>query len=138
AQPPLAIPNNLDKLPAPEPGAGRPQAVTARLSAEETLVPEIALAGPGGPGSPGQSALVKAAGPAAPANVRAELAKEKTPAQSEEGPLSWLEFWKPTPPPGVVVDPTKEARRLQTNAALGRPPTYGQTPIIQPGGPSLF
>ncbi len=137
-QPPLAIPDNLDKLPAPEPGAGRPQAVTARLRAEETLVPEIALAGAGGPESPGQRALVKAAGPAAPANVRAELAREKTPAQSEEGPLSWLEFWKPTPPPGVVVDPTKEARRLQTNAALGRPPTYGQTPIIQPGSASLF
>lgn len=137
-QPPLAIPPSLNKLPLPEAGAVRPQAVSAELRAEETLVPEVALAGPGGPDSPGQRALVAASGPTAPANIRAELAKEKTPQQSDQGPLSWLLFWRPSPPPGVVVDPVKEARRLQMNAALGRPPTYGQTPIIQPGSQSLF
>ena len=137
-QPPLAIPPNLETLPTPHPGKPRPQAVSSRLRAEETLVPEVALAGPGGPNSPGQRALVAAAGPAAPPNVRAELAKEPTPSQSEQGPLSWLLFWRPSPPPGVVVDPVREARRLQMDAALGRPPTYGQTPIIQPGGHGLF
>ncbi|MGH7120843.1 MAG: DUF3035 domain-containing protein [Acetobacteraceae bacterium] len=137
-QPPLAIPQNLNKLPPPQPGAERPQAVSARLRAEETLVPEIALAGAAGPDSSGQRALVAAAGPPAPADIGAELAKEKTPQQSEEGPLSWLLFWRPSPPPGVVVDPVKEARRLQMNAALGRPPTYGQTPIIQPRQQGIF
>lgn len=137
-QPPLAIPPSLNKLPLPEPGVVRPQAVSSQLRAEETLVPEVALAGPGGPDSPGQRALLAAAGPAAPANIRAELANEKTPQQSDQGPLSWLLFWRPNPPPGIVVDPVKEARRLQMNAALGRPPTYGQTPIIQYGSQSLF
>ncbi len=137
-QPPLAIPPNLNALPPPQPGAERPQEVSARLRAEETLVPEVALAGPGGPDSPGQRALVTAAGPVAPPDIRAEFAKEKTPEQSQEGPLSWLLFWRPSPPPGVVVDPVKEARRLQMNAALGRPPTYGQTPVIQPPSQGLF
>jgi Protein of unknown function (DUF3035) len=137
-QPPLAIPTNLGTLPRPEPGAERPQEVSARLRAEETLVPEVALAGPGAPDSPGQRALIAASGPAASPNIGAELAKEKTPEQWQEGPLSWLLFWRPSPPPGVVVDPVKEARRLQMNAALGRPPTYGQTPIIQPAKQSLF
>lgn len=137
-QPPLAIPPSLDKLPSPQPGVERPQAVSARLRAEETLVPEVALAGAAGPGSPGQSALVKAAGPSAPADIGVELAKEKTPQQSDEGPLSWFLFWRPSPPPGVVVDPVKEARRLQTDAALGKPPTFGQTPILQPPKQGLF
>lgn len=137
-QPPLAIPPNLNKLPTPEPGAARPQEVSLRLRAEETLVPEVALAGTDGPDSAGQRALVAAAGPAAPPNIQAELAKEKSPQQSQEGPLSWLMFWRPSPPPGVVVDPVKEARRLQMNAALGRPPTYGQTPIIQNSSQELF
>jgi len=137
-QPPLAMPTNLDTLPPPEPGAQRPQEVSARLRAEETLVPEVALAGVGGPDSAGQRALVAAAGPTTPPNVGAEFAKEKSPEQSQEGPLSWLLFWRPSPPPGVVVDPVKEARRLQMNAALGRPPTYGQTPIIQHNNQSLF
>ncbi|MGH7068630.1 MAG: DUF3035 domain-containing protein [Acetobacteraceae bacterium] len=135
---PLAIPSNLDTLPPPDPGAVRPQAVPARLRAEETLVPEVALSGPGGADSAGQRALVEAAGPTAPPNPRAEFSKEKTPQQWDSGPLSWLLFWKPTPPPGVVIDPTKEARRLQTNAALGRSPTYGQTPILEPPPQGLF
>lgn len=135
---PLAIPSNLDQLPPPDPGEVRPQAVPARLRAEETLVPEVALSGPGGADSTGQRALVKAAQPTAPANRGTEFSKEKTPQQADSGPLSWLLFWKPAPLPGVVIDPTKEARRLQTNAALGRPPTYGQTPILVPPAQGLF
>lgn len=137
-QPPLAMPPNLDSLPPPEPGAARPQEVSARLRAEETLVPEVALAGAGGPDSPGQRALVAAAGPPAPPDIRAELAQEAAKNQTSGGPLSWLLFWRSPPPPGVVVDPVREARRLQMNAALGRPPTYGQTPIIQPANQGLF
>ena len=41
-------------------------------------------------------------------------------------------FWRPTPPPGIVVDPQKEAQRIRENAALGRSQDTGDTPIIQP------
>jgi Protein of unknown function (DUF3035) len=137
-QPPLALPPNLNSLPPPQPGVTRPQAVPPRVQAEETLVPQVALSGSAGPGSPGQSALVKAAGPPPPADLRAELAQQAAKDHPGQGVLAWMLFWQPTPPPGVVVDPEREARRLQTNAALGRPVTYGQTPIIQPKSPSIF
>ena len=47
-------------------------------------------------------------------------------------------FWKPPSPKGVVVDPAKEAERLQDNAALGKSPDDGQTAIIQKKDESLF
>ena len=41
-------------------------------------------------------------------------------------------FWRKTPPPGIVVDPEKEAQRLRENAALGQSQETGDTPIVQP------
>ena len=42
-----------------------------------------------------------------------------------------LMFWKEPPPPGEAVDAAKERRRLQENAALGRPAEAGDTPKIE-------
>lgn len=137
-EPPLSMPPSLTSLPSPEPGVVRPQAVPPRLQAEETLVPEVALAGDAGPDSPGQRELVAASGPPAPADIREELTQQAARDRPGQGVLAWMLFWKPTPLPGVVVDPVREARRLQENAALGRPPTYGQTPIVQPKQEGLF
>lgn len=137
---PLAMPPSLTNLPPPTPGAPRPQAVSPRLTAEEALVPAVALAGTdtGGPISPGQEALIAKSGPPAPADLRSELVTEAKKDRPSEGPLAWLLFWKPAPLPGVVLDPLGERRRLQQNAALGRPPTYGKTPVIHPKNDSLF
>lgn len=137
-QPPLAIPPSLNTLPPPEPGVARPQAVSPRLQAEETLVPQVALSGTAASGSPGQQALIAAAGPPPPPNLDELIAQQTSRDRPSQGVLSWLLFWQSTPPAGVVVDPVKEARRLQEDAALGRPPTYGQTPIIQPKNQGLF
>jgi Protein of unknown function (DUF3035) len=137
-QPPLVIPPNLTAIPAPQPGAPRPQDVTTTVRAEETLVPQVALNGTAGPNSPGQQALVAAAGPPPPSNLDQELEKQAQQDRPGQGVMSWLLFWQTPPPPGIVVDPEREERRLQANAALGRPPTYGQTPIIQPKTRSLF
>ena len=41
-------------------------------------------------------------------------------------------FWRKPAPPGIVVDPQKEAQRLRENAALGQSQETGDTPIIQP------
>ena len=43
-----------------------------------------------------------------------------------------LMFWRKPPPPGIVVDPEKEAQRLRENAALGQSQETGDTPIVQP------
>ena len=40
-------------------------------------------------------------------------------------------FWRKDDPPGLVVDPEGEARRLQENATLGRDVTVGDTPTIE-------
>ncbi|WP_376100269.1 DUF3035 domain-containing protein [Roseomonas sp. CCTCC AB2023176] len=42
-----------------------------------------------------------------------------------------LIFWQDAPAPGTALDPTREAQRLRENAALGRAPGDGETPIIQ-------
>jgi len=41
-----------------------------------------------------------------------------------------LVFWQKAAPPGTVIDPRREAQRLQDNAATGRAPTEGDTPVI--------
>ncbi|HTU56374.1 MAG TPA: DUF3035 domain-containing protein [Acetobacteraceae bacterium] len=137
-QEPLAIPPNLNSLPPPQPGAPRPQDVAPRVRAEETLVPQVALSGTAGSESPGQRALVAAAGPPPPADLQELLAQQAKKDQPGQGVMSWLLFWQTPPPPGIVVDPAAEERRLQEDAALGRPPTYGQTPIVQPKNQGLF
>lgn len=45
--------------------------------------------------------------------------------------IDGLIFWQDQQPYGEVVDPEAEAQRLQENAALGRPVTEGETPIIE-------
>lgn len=40
-------------------------------------------------------------------------------------------FWREKTPPGTVVDPLKESKRIRENLALGRPITTGETPTIE-------
>ena len=51
-------------------------------------------------------------------------------AREQEGFVDELLFWKESPESGAVVDAEGERQRLQENAALGRPPTDGETPTI--------
>ena len=51
-------------------------------------------------------------------------------AREDEGFVDNLLFWKEAPEAGAVVDAEGEQQRLQENAALGRPPTEGETPTI--------
>ncbi len=128
---PLSMPPDFALRP-PRPGAPRPQEETAPQAAEAALVPQSALAGSQtGDTSAGQQALVAAAGPPAPANIKARIDQEASLDQPSESLVDRLEFWKKPPLPGVVVDPTKEAQRLRQNAALGQSVETGDTPIIQ-------
>ncbi len=140
---PLSMPPDFQLRP-PRPGAPRPQEQSERTAAEAALVPQAALGGEDAPGdaaggvSAGQSALVQAAGPAAPADIRRKVDSDAALAATDTSLTDRLMFWKKQPPPGVVVDPQKESQRLRENAALGQNPEQGDTPIIQRKRAGLF
>jgi Protein of unknown function (DUF3035) len=125
---PLSMPPEFALRP-PTPGEDRPQELSQRQQAADTLVPSAALTNGGGPMSPGQEAILQQAGPAAPANIRGQVDQAAIAAASPTL-TERLMFWKSTQP-GTVVDPSKETQRLQQNAALGQSPLVGNTPIIQ-------
>jgi len=132
-QTPLSMPPEFNIRP-PNPGSARPGQLSTQRQAEEALVPQTALTGvPSGQASSGQAALVQAAGPAAPPNIRAQVNGEAAAEQQQsQGFVDTLMFWRDKPAPGVVVDPQREAQRIKENAALGRNQDTGDTPIIQP------
>ncbi len=135
-QPPLSMPPDFGLRP-PQPGAPRPQSVSERTAAEAALAPQTALGLPTAGMSPGQAALLQAAGPPAPSDIRQQIAADNHKAVQPSF-VDQLMFWRSnTPPPGVAVDPAKEAQRIRANQALGRPMDTGNTPIIQRNN-SLF
>lgn len=136
-QAPLSMPPDFSLRP-PEPGAPRPGAQSSSRRAEAALVPQIELDHTNTSMSPGQQALVADAGPTAPGDTRSRVDAEAVRERPDQGLIDRLMFWKTAPPAGVVVDPQKEQRRLQQNAALGQSPESGQTPIIQRQPKSLF
>ena len=128
---PLSMPPDFSLRP-PRPGAPRPMEQSERTQAEEALVPQAALGSPQGGDSAGQDAIVQAAGPTPPAQIRQEVDSDARMQQADTSFVSKLLFWQTPPPPGIVVDPQKEAQRLRQNAALGASQDNGDTPIIQP------
>jgi hypothetical protein len=132
-QVPLSMPPDFTVRP-PQPGAPRPQQMSEQQQAQQALVPQTALNGtPAGEPSPGQAALVQAAGPTPPLNIRYQVNNAAAAeAQQNDSFVDKLMFWRTPAPPGIVVDPQKEAQRIRENAALGRSQDIGNTPIIQP------
>ncbi len=127
---PLSMPPEYTLQP-PRPGAQRPQELTAQQAAESAIAPDAVLGSNAGPDSSGQQALVSQAGPPAPANIREQVASEQSMDTPRQSFTSELMFWKSAPEPGAPLDPVAESQRLRENAALGQPPTVGNTPIIQ-------
>jgi hypothetical protein len=127
---PLTIPPDFALRP-PRPGAPRPQEQSTGQAGEATLVPQAALGQGSADASPGQEALLAAAGPPAPSDIRRKVDEEAAHEASDRSLTDKLMFWRKPPPPGVVVDPQKEAQRLREDAALGQSPVTGETPIIQ-------
>jgi hypothetical protein len=128
---PLSMPPNYALRP-PRPGEVRPQERSESQQAEALLAPQSVLASDqGGSVSAGQQALLSAAGPSAPANIRQRVNSDAAIDQTDRSFADKLMFWQATPDNSVLVDPQKEAQRLRENAALGRSDTAGDTPIIQ-------
>lgn len=128
-QPPLTIPPSFALRP-PEPGAPRPQAVNETAAAEAALAPQTALGTNAAGMSSGQAALLQAAGPPAPSDIRQQIAAANHKA-AEPSFVDDLMFWRGNTDQGVAVDPAKEQQRIRANQALGRPMDTGDTPIIQ-------
>src|SRR5579871_5171180 len=90
---PLSMPPDFQIRP-PRPGAPRPQEQSTTTAAEATLVPEAALAQSNAGTTVGQQALVDAAGPAAPADIRTKIESEASLDQPNQGLTDKLMFWK--------------------------------------------
>jgi hypothetical protein len=127
---PLSMPPDYNLRP-PRPGASRPQEVSERQQAEETLAPQLALGAPKAETSPGQAALVQEAGPPAPADIRRKVDQDARLADADEGFIDKVLYWRKPDTQHAQVDAQKESQRLRQNAALGEAPDVGQTPIIQ-------
>lgn len=146
ARPPLSMPPEYALRP-PQPGAPRPQETPVVDRARQTVFRAEPAAGSGqsqiaatGGASGGETALLRQAGAdRADPNIRETLNREGIRMeQPDRGFVERLAFWRDPPPPGVVVDPTKEAQRIRENQALGRAVTEGETPVIRRRRRGLF
>lgn len=83
--------------------------------------------------SSGETALLKKAGAEnVSGSVRKQIDEETTALAEESRSFTDdLLFWQAKVPPGEVIDPEKEAKRLEANASLGKSATEGDTPKIE-------
>jgi hypothetical protein len=139
---PLSMPPDYALRP-PRPGTARPQDETAQALAKSAITgtpvasTEVNAAGAS---DAGESKFLQQAGATnVDPNIRQQVDQETATlnAQSDSF-VDRLIFWRETPPPGQVVDPAAEAKRLQENAALGKPVTTGTTPVIVRRKPALL
>lgn len=138
---PLEMPPNLNELPsqvtlpAPKPGAARPQEPSAQAQAKASLIgadPRV-IQHQSATQSASENALLQKAGAVnADPNIRttieketAELAAEQTPAVDRILKITG----KKIDAPAVEVDPTAETNRIKANKAAGKPITEGETAI---------
>lgn len=141
---PLSVPPDFTLQP---PVAGAvPEATTARADARRALlgsaggaeVGENAAAYRAGASaaaaeSLGLSALLgRTGGLTADPGIRSVVNSETTIlADADRSLTDRLMFWNEPGDYGAVVDPAKEARRIQDNQALGKPIIAGATPTIE-------
>jgi hypothetical protein len=130
---PLDVPPEFGLRP-PQPGASRPNELSVREQAKQTVFGAAAPAVKMVEGrTAGESALLRQAGAVdVDVSIRETVNRESAQlAQADRSLTDRLIFWRETPPPGTVVDPGAEQQRLRENAALGKPATEGETPVIQ-------
>jgi hypothetical protein len=136
---PLSLPPEYALRP-PAPGRQRPQESAPRASAEsamlgdrKTLQKQRAQLREQRALTAGTQALLRQTRALnSDPNVRSLVNKETFGLVEDEKTLTQrILFWKKKAPPGSVVDPMKESKRIRENLALGRPITTGETPTIE-------
>lgn len=143
---PLSMPPDFSLRP-PDPGAARPQVGTptqqakrAVFKVEDDTASKVDAIMPNDGRSLGERSLLVSAGVEyAEPDIR-QIVDRETNEINDDGIefIDNLVFWRKDPPDGVVIDPDKENRRLQENAALGKDATEGDTPIIEREEKALF
>lgn len=132
---PLSLPPDYALRP-PEPGTNRPQRVMPSDQARQALsggkksaAPAKQMAAIGGGGV---QALLKEAGAGQTDPEIRLLINRESSFLAEEGQnfTDRMIFWRDAQPTGVVVDPTKEAKRIQDAKAMGKPLNEGEVPTI--------
>ena len=133
---PLTLPPDYQLRP-PRPGAPRPNETSLREQAETVLLNESGAhtAGETGAGAvtQGEAALIEQADATEVDPAIRQIVDREFSAYASENDqfIDELLFWRPDQPPGEVIDPAAEAKRLRENAALGKPVTAGETPTIE-------
>lgn len=138
---PLSLPPDYNLRP-PQPGLPRPQEGTSNQQARQTVFrqeqPQNASATlderipPDGRSFGERQMLALAGADDSDPNIRLLVNAETNQINEQnEYLLDALVFWRNPEEHGVVVDPQKEVQRLRANAALGLPPTEGETPTIE-------
>lgn len=130
---PLALPPDYALRP-PASGVRRPQEADIRDQVRQTLVKSASRKEPPADrASRGEAALLMRVGAAgADPAIRGEVdAESQALADARTGFIDKILFWRTPEPPGEVVDAERESQRLKSNAALGKPPADGATPMIE-------
>ncbi len=143
---PLAVPPDFNLRP-PSPGEPRPQEGTATQQAKQVIFrasdgAELSFAEvmPDDGRTMGERALLaEAQADKVQSDIRRVVDRESKTLAEEDGYLyDVLVFWRDDEPPGRIIDAEAEAKRLQENAALGKPVTEGETPTIERKKRALF
>jgi len=132
---PLEVPEHIDitALPAPQPGAPRPQEMHPTQQARASILGTAATPVSGDGVTQGEMAILERANAVTvPANIRrdvdvetAEIVKDETPAIDRIMSITGRKKEEYA----VEVDPTAETLRLRANAEAGRPITEGATAV---------
>ena len=137
---PLSVPPDYGLRP-PTPGVERPQEKTVRDQARDVLIADgVAQSGSSSQVaaaptdlSPGETALLANAGALhTDPTIRTIVDRENTAmVEATASVFDKVIFWQEVEPPGTIVDPDKESRRLREASAIGDPPNKGEVPTIK-------
>lgn len=137
---PLSLPPDYGLRP-PRPGAGRPNETSPRDDAQNKLLRNLGGQSrqsrakkikTNGKFTNGESALLKRADALdVDPSIRYVVERESGRIKEDDSLVDSLVFWRDKKKPKTLVDPKEESKRLRDNAALGKSPTEGTTPIIQ-------
>jgi hypothetical protein len=129
---PLEVPQDLSSLPAPRPGAPRPQEQNPGDVAKNTLIgPDQPLLT--APSAAETGLLAKTGGASVSPSIRAQIDREAAEEKEDVRPVvtRMLDFGKSdAQEPAVIVDAPAELKRIQTNKQTGQPVTSGETPTL--------
>lgn len=129
---PLEMPSDFTALPTPQPGAQRPQELSAKQQAQVAVTGEAAPVLATAPSSAESALLSKAGATQADPAIRRVVNKETVEnTEDKRSVVKRLLDFGSTSPSATIVDPAKEAERLKANKAAGKPVTAGETPTVE-------